>query len=119
MPKHNQFLGKEGERYALKYLVNSGYHIISQNVYIAGGEIDIVAKEDDMIIFVEVKTRCSELYVALIDTLSDEKIDSLQTSCEEYIIKHRLEDCEYRIDLIGVIVHGNKMKKLIHERSVI
>ncbi len=55
-------LGQEGEKIAIKYLQRLGYTIIEQNFRCKSGEIDIIAKEKEQIIFIEVKTRPSNRY---------------------------------------------------------
>ena len=50
-------LGQENEYLALKYLTNKGYKIIKRNYRCKLGEIDLIAKKDDRIIFIEVKYR--------------------------------------------------------------
>ncbi|HEX9331705.1 MAG TPA: YraN family protein, partial [Anaerolineales bacterium] len=57
--KHNQKIGKWGEDIVVIYLTERGYEIIAHNARTPYGEIDIVAKQEDITIFVEVKTRTS------------------------------------------------------------
>ena len=57
--KHNQKIGKWGEEAVAAYLAERGYEIIARNARTPYGEIDIVAKQADLTIFVEVKTRTS------------------------------------------------------------
>ena len=57
--KHNQRIGKWGEDAVTVYLAGRGYEIVARNARTPYGEIDIVAKQADMTIFVEVKTRTS------------------------------------------------------------
>mgnify|MGYP000688821044 CR=1 FL=1 len=55
--ENNHILGKIGEKIAVKYLQKQNYEIITTNFYTRKGEIDIIAKQDKEIIFIEVKTR--------------------------------------------------------------
>ena len=57
--KHNQKIGKWGEDAVAAYLKERGYEILARNARTPYGEIDIVAKQEDVYIFVEVKTRTS------------------------------------------------------------
>ena len=59
---YKKALGQEGEKIAIKYLQRLGYTIIEENFRCKSGEIDIIAKEDNEIIFIEVKTRTSNRY---------------------------------------------------------
>jgi putative endonuclease len=58
--KHNLSLGKAGEKQARRYLKRLGWEIIEKNYKNPFGEIDIIAKKDDVYAFVEVKTRLSD-----------------------------------------------------------
>jgi putative endonuclease len=62
MPSKDQLFGKESESTAVKYLKKHGYKIIEQNYRTKLGEIDIIAKEKNTIVFVEVKSRKSASY---------------------------------------------------------
>ena len=57
--RENKVTGSIGERIATEYLQKKGYHIIECNAYSRWGEIDIVAEKQNIIIFIEVKTRKS------------------------------------------------------------
>ena len=59
MTAQTKNLGNAGENFAANYLENLGYTIFSKNCRILSAEIDIIAEKDDVIIFVEVKTRSS------------------------------------------------------------
>lgn len=59
---HNQRVGKWGEKAAASYLNTHGYEIVKINVRTPYGEIDLIAKKDDLMIFVEVKARTSKNY---------------------------------------------------------
>lgn len=119
MSKYKKHLGKLGEDYAVKYLKGKGYEVSGRNVYVGGGEIDIVAKKGNLVVFVEVKTRKSDAYVDVLDSIDETKEESLITSCEEYLAKDKLESCGYRIDLIGIIIKNGVIEKFEHVEGVI
>ena len=56
---NNKILGNDGEKEATEYLIKNGYKIIERNFFCKRGEIDIIAKDGDTIVFIEVKTRKS------------------------------------------------------------
>lgn len=60
--KINNRIGKIGEKLAAEYLEKHGYEIITTNFYTKRGEIDIIARKDNEIVFVEVKTRSSDSF---------------------------------------------------------
>ena len=59
MEKYNKVLGNYGEDAAVKYLKKNKYIVTERNFNVRGGEIDIIAKDKDTLVFVEVKTRSS------------------------------------------------------------
>jgi putative endonuclease len=106
MNTSNKTLGKQGEDHASAYLIKKGYRILERNIYIGGGEIDIVARKEDLIIFIEVKTRKEASYIESLDVLDERKSQQLADCCEEYMTKKNLLSFDYRIDLIYVIISG-------------
>jgi putative endonuclease len=119
MGREKQKLGKIGEDYACEYLKGKGYKILARNVHIGRGEIDIVAQKGNLIVFIEVKTRRSDEYVDILDSIDEMKEEALITSCEEYLAKNKLEDCGYRIDLIGIVMKDGIVEKFEHVEGVI
>ena len=94
--------GNYGEDLACKYLKNQGYKILERNYRIRGGEIDIVAKDKDILVFVEVKTRFSHEYGSPAESMTFWKIQSLLKTAKFYIQKIGWGDKEYRLDFISV-----------------
>jgi putative endonuclease len=100
----NQELGDWGEAYAAKYLEGKGYQILARNVRTPYGEIDIIAKELDQIIFVEVKTRTSRKFGYPEDAITESKITHLIESAEFYLQEHPEINVDWRIDVIAIQV---------------
>ena len=61
---HKKLLGKKGERAAVQYLKSQGYTIVATNYRTPFGEADIIALDNDELVFVEVKTRTNDKYGA-------------------------------------------------------
>ncbi len=59
---HNQKLGQEGERMALEFLLGKGYRMLFRNYRQGRGEIDLIMQMDQLLVFVEVKTRSNTDY---------------------------------------------------------
>lgn len=59
---HNQKIGRKGEKIARDYLIKRGWKILESNYKTPFGEIDIIAKKDDIVAFIEVKTRLSDIF---------------------------------------------------------
>ena len=66
-------LGDRGEAAAAEYLEKKGYTILNRNYYICHGEIDIIAKDGDCTVFVEVKTRRSDKYGSGLEAITVSK----------------------------------------------
>lgn len=116
---HNKNLGSLGEDQACKILQDEGYTIIDRNVYVGKGEIDIIAKYKDILVFVEVKTRACEKYLDLLDSLDKDKCERLADICEEYLSINGLEDIDWRIDLVGVISRNGRILRVRHFKGIV
>ncbi len=101
MAQHN-LLGTKGEMLASRYLLDKGYAIRHCNWCSGHKELDIVAQERDTIVFVEVKSRASELYGNAADAVTQTKIDLLISAAQAYLQRYEL-DLKYRFDIITVI----------------
>ncbi|MBS9462773.1 YraN family protein [Flagellimonas sp. 389] len=101
MGKHND-LGKLGEQKAVDFLLQEGYEICSRNYRYLKGEIDIIAKKEDMLCIVEVKSRTSGFFEAISDTINKKKIGLLVTTANHYVEENEL-DADVRFDVITVI----------------
>ncbi len=95
-------LGKYGERIARKYLRKKGYLILENNYKCIYGEIDIIAKERDCIVFVEVKTRRKDYEIKPEDSIGVEKKRHLVKAAECYLNKIRNDSVNYRFDIVSI-----------------
>ncbi|MDD5415847.1 MAG: YraN family protein [Candidatus Daviesbacteria bacterium] len=98
----NTDIGNKGEELACKYLKKLGYRILERNFRIRGGEIDIVAKDRDTLVFAEVKTRYSHEFGLPCESMTPWKIRSLLKTARFYIQKISWGNREYRLDFVGV-----------------
>ena len=101
MAAHNE-LGKWGEDLAADYLQRKGYTIIERDWKSGRRDLDIVAKNGDVIVFVEVKTRCNSLYGQPEEAVDYRKLQSLQQAINHYI-KFRHISQEVRFDIISIV----------------
>jgi putative endonuclease len=97
-----QRLGRWGENVAAIHLEAAGYAILARNWRGAGGEIDLVARDGETIVFVEVKTRRGRDFGAPEEALTPHKAEKLVSLGQQYIVDHDLEDVNWRIDLVSV-----------------
>lgn len=101
MENNNRTVGARGEEEAASYLKNKGYKIIKQNFHFGKtGEIDIVASKDDVLVFVEVKTRYSDKYGDPLLSITYNKQRSIRKVAEGYLYINKITDMECRFDVI-------------------
>jgi len=101
MAAHNE-LGKWGEDLAADYLQRKGYTIIERDWKSGRRDLDIVAKNGNVIVFVEVKTRRNSLYGQPEEAVDYRKLQSLQQAINHYI-KFRHIRQEVRFDIISIV----------------
>jgi putative endonuclease len=95
-------LGRWGERVAARKLLAAGYAVIVQNYRCPAGEMDIVARDGDNWVFVEVKTRRGNRYGPPEEAITHEKARRLLRVAEHFLQERGLEDTDWRIDVIAV-----------------
>ncbi len=110
MEKYKKVVGDFGEQLIKKYLAAKGYEILGAKIKIGYQEIDIVARQNNKIIFVEVKTRTSGMLGAPEEAMGNQKIKNLKKAMEAYALVHNHDFDELRGDLIAVII--DKQKKI-------
>ncbi len=89
-------LGRAAEQRAADYLLNLGYTIITRNYQIRGGEIDLIALDEDELVFVEVRWRTDDLAE---ESIGSKKADALRRTIQTYLTTMD-ETRSYRCDLI-------------------
>ena len=99
-----------GEKIAQGYLINKGYQILYTNFYTKKGEIDIVAKKDEIIIFVEVKTRSNLNYGTPAMAVNFIKKKHLKTASKIFLHKNFLYGYDVRFDVVEIFINNGKCK---------
>ena len=105
MAKHND-LGDLGEEIAVKELNLKGYQILERNFRFKRDEVDIIAQKDQIIVFVEVKTRESDYLGRPEEAVSMAKQKRIIKVANHYMIENDL-DLEGRFDIFGILVNKN------------
>lgn len=105
-------VGKGGEKLAANFLRDLGYEIIATNWRFSYYEIDLIAKDGDQIVVVEVKTRTSDKFTAPEELVDKKKRNHLVKAAEAYIFNTDYMG-ELRFDLI-TIIFVNKEPNIIH-----
>lgn len=104
MSQHN-ILGKLGEECATEYLKKQGYIILERNFRAKHLELDIIASHGKYLVFVEVKTRSSEIYHTALSAVTHNKCRALVYAAEAYMREHHLSP-PVRFDVITVVGHS-------------
>lgn len=112
MSKERISLGKKGEELALKYLKRHKYKIIEQNYKSRFGEIDIIAKDEDVLAFIEVKTRKSTEFGSPQESVDIRKQRQLAKAALEYISKRKIRNTNCRFDVVGIICLPDQEPKI-------
>lgn len=101
-------LGRNGEDQALKFLETNNFKILSRNFRCKIGEIDIIAKKNEDIIFVEVKTRTSSKFGSPGEAVTYKKRLKILKVAEFFILINKIKDCNFRFDVIEVKKENEK-----------
>lgn len=102
MKTFRQALGRWGENLAADYLMQKNYEIVERNVHTAYGEIDLVARQGCIMVFVEVKTRTSNRFGYPEDAVTPSKQAHLISAAQSYLMDHAELDSDWRVDVIAV-----------------
>ena len=98
----NQELGDKGEEIAAKYVEMMGFEIIERNFRCKLGEIDLIIKDKDELVFVEVKTRGQKMYGTPGEAVNKQKKNHIYHVAEYYLMMNHLEHVFCRIDVIEI-----------------
>ena len=118
---HRQQLGKWGEELAREYLLTKGYSLVAMNVRTSYGEIDLIVQKDQLIVFVEVKTRTSLTCGLPEESITKKKQEHLHNAIQSYMLEHDYPDFDWRIDVISIMSTKSPQSKLeiIHFENAI
>jgi putative endonuclease len=105
MATHNE-TGKKGEDLAVKFLEEKGFEIIERNFRWKRYEIDIVAKKEPFLVFVEVKTKTNTTFGYPEDDVTPRKAAQVMAAAEEYVYATGWKK-EIRFDIVAVVLKGD------------
>jgi putative endonuclease len=97
-------LGKKGEDMALRFLKKRGYRIIEQNYVCKMGEMDLIAKENDTLVFIEVKTRTSMDFGPPQLAVTSWKQRQLSKVALYFLKEKEIEDVKARFDVVAILL---------------
>jgi putative endonuclease len=97
-------LGQRGEKLASEYLQARGYEIVTANWRCQIGEIDLIARKDDVLVFVEVRTRHADTAEAGFESIVPRKQKKLAALAAAYLSLNNLETIASRVDVIAIAI---------------
>lgn len=114
-----QNLGKLGEEIVAKYLKRNGYKIVEKNYKNKLGEIDLIVKKDNMLSFIEVKTRKNMNYGTPAEAVNYNKRKHIYRTAEYYIIGQNINKKDITFDVVEVYFHNEYNYRIIHIKRAI
>ena len=116
-----QGLGRTGERLAAGELIRQGYHVLEQNFRCSYGEIDLVAEDEQDLIFVEVKTRRGSAFGLPEEAVTLRKQRKIAQVASYYLDLHACSERSWRIDVVAVqLDRGGKLEEIrVYQHAVI
>jgi putative endonuclease len=102
MGNESQELGKEGEAIAVQYLIERGYKIINRNFRSQQGEVDIIMKDGDLLVFVEVKSYSIGSFGTPLGAVGKSKKLSIIHAARTYLLKNNIKNVNCRFDVLAI-----------------
>ncbi len=113
MSSDRKQLGHWGEEAAVRQLAAAGHEIVERNYRCSEGEMDLIARQEDVWVFVEVKTRRGDAYGRPEDAVTPAKAARLLRVAESYLQERGLADVAWRVDVIAVeLDSGGKLLRI-------
>ena len=113
-------LGRDGEDLAVRHLAAAGLDVLERNWRCREGEIDVVAREGDVLVVVEVKTRTSNRYGTPLESVTPRKLARLRRLAVQWMYDH---GCAWarliRVDVIGIVHAPGTTPVIQHLRDVV
>jgi len=103
-----QVLGKEGELIAENYLKKKGYKLVERNYRCPVGEMDLIALDRKVVVFIEVKTRSDHRFGNPLESVHWHKQQKMSKTALFFLSQHRLHQREARFDVIGISLEGRE-----------
>jgi len=102
--------GKEGEKAAVKFLKKRGYRIIEKNYHNKSGEIDIIGEQDQVLVFIEAKSRADTEYGDPLEAVTPYKQRKIGQVARGFMAQYRIENRDCRFDVVGIKGKPNEPK---------
>lgn len=103
MGKNTSLSGKEGEELACRYITEKGFRIIERNYRFHKGEIDIIAKDQETLVFIEVKYRKTLEYGYPVESITPNKVKQIRHIASAYLFERKIDNTACRFDVIAIL----------------
>lgn len=107
--------GNAGEHIAREFCIRKGWRIVHTNWRWGRGELDIIAQDKTETVFIEVKTRTSEMFGTPEEAITPTKQQILRTTISAYCAKFHTK--KFRVDVISILIQGQKAR-IRHLRDI-
>ena len=108
-------VGKIGEDAGVKYIKDNGYEVICRNYRCGFGEIDIIARQKETFVFIEVKTFTGTDLGSPKEAVTKRKKKKIILVAKHYIAKNRIKNHRFRFDVIAVVLDTQRnIRKIEH-----
>jgi putative endonuclease len=114
LSKERISLGKQGEDLAVAYLKRHGVDIIKRNYRQKSGEIDIIARDQECLVFVEVKTRKNLRFGQPFEAVTPRKQAQISWVALDYITRNKLSNQPVRFDVISIVMTQDGRHEIEH-----
>lgn len=115
-----QLLGRRGEELAADRLRADGYEILARNYRCRAGEVDLVARDGEWLVFVEVRTRHGDAWGSPEESVTEAKQARLVKVAETYLAERESWDVDWRIDVVAVELDaGGAVRRLTVVRNAV
>jgi putative endonuclease len=114
-----QLLGDWGESLVGRFLQEKGYTLLDSKARTPYGELDLVARQGNATVFIEVKTRRTKAFGAPEEGVTRQKQAHLLASAQAYLQAHPQMDGDWRIDVISVFLSESGTPEIVHFENAV
>jgi len=115
--QQNALVGNRGEELAAAFLERNGYAIVERNFRCKGGEVDIVAKDGNTLVFIEVKSRKTLTYGVPQLAVTPFKQRQISKAALTWLARNHKHDSPARFDVIAILLNSNYLHQIEHIKN--
>ncbi|BCJ54733.1 UPF0102 protein [Actinoplanes sp. NBRC 14428] len=117
MTNQRRAIGEYGERLAERHLTERGLVVLARNWRCAEGEIDLILRDGNDLVFCEVKTRRSDTYGTPAEAITRTKVHRLRRLAARWLSESRIHPREVRFDVVAVTAQPKGASRIEHIRA--